>query len=333
MAVLGFADVASAQATRPAPAPVYRDPITDGAADPSLVWNDKEKSWWMLYTQRRANVEAADVAYVYGTPIAAASSTDGGRTWSYRGTLNLDFEPGMNTWWAPAVLRIGDDYHMWVAFIPGVRNHWGGQPVMQHYVSKDLWTWERRGKVELPAKGPIDAYVQRLDSGVWRMWYKDDRSRTSVADSTDLKTWTPTTRSTVTDRAHEGAIVFKLGGWWWMVVDQWAGMAVYRSKDTDQWERVQTILDRPSGRMMDGPSGAHGDVVVSGDRAFIFYFTHPGRNRHGDSPMGADGIQPLALRRSVIQVAELRVEESPNGPRLVEKRDGATVDLPAGTGN
>lgn len=40
---------------RKAAAPLYRDPITDGAADPVLIWNRQEKTWWMLYTQRRAN--------------------------------------------------------------------------------------------------------------------------------------------------------------------------------------------------------------------------------------------------------------------------------------
>lgn len=31
-----------------APAPLFRDPVTDGAADPVIVWNREEKSWWML---------------------------------------------------------------------------------------------------------------------------------------------------------------------------------------------------------------------------------------------------------------------------------------------
>jgi hypothetical protein len=56
-----------------APAPLFRDPITDGAADPVLIWNRTEKNWWMLYTQRRANSETADVAYCYGNQIGIAS--------------------------------------------------------------------------------------------------------------------------------------------------------------------------------------------------------------------------------------------------------------------
>lgn len=52
-----------------AKAPLYRDPIFDGAADPVMVWNREEKSWWMLYTQRRANVETPGVSYCYGNDI------------------------------------------------------------------------------------------------------------------------------------------------------------------------------------------------------------------------------------------------------------------------
>ena len=76
MALL-FVTIASSQ-QRKAPAPMYRDPITDGAADPVVFWNDVEKCWWMLYTQRRANQEGPDVAYCYGNPIGVAQSDDNG---------------------------------------------------------------------------------------------------------------------------------------------------------------------------------------------------------------------------------------------------------------
>ncbi|MEY8745235.1 hypothetical protein AB9M62_38850 [Bacillales bacterium AN1005] len=35
-------------------APLFRDPIYDGAADPVVVWNHVEQAWWMIYTNRRA---------------------------------------------------------------------------------------------------------------------------------------------------------------------------------------------------------------------------------------------------------------------------------------
>ena len=41
--------------------------------------------------------------------------------------------------------------------------------------------------------------------------------------------------------------------------------------------RTGRILEGPSSRPEDRPSGAHGDVVVVGDKIYIFYFTHPAR--------------------------------------------------------
>lgn len=29
-----------------APAPLYRDPVYDGVADPVVVWNKEDRSWW-----------------------------------------------------------------------------------------------------------------------------------------------------------------------------------------------------------------------------------------------------------------------------------------------
>jgi len=87
-----------------APAPLFRDPVTDGAADPVLIWNREEKKWWMLYSQRRANTESADVAFCYGTDIGIASGENNGQTWVYRGTLKLEFGAGRKTFWAPEIV-------------------------------------------------------------------------------------------------------------------------------------------------------------------------------------------------------------------------------------
>jgi hypothetical protein len=53
----------------------------------------------------------------------------------------------------------------------------------------------------------------------------------------------------------------------------------------------------------DGVMGGHPDVVVSGDRAFLFYFTHPGR-RGPDARK--DGYEQ---RRSSIQTVELHEQD------------------------
>ena len=103
------------------PAPLFRDPVYDGAADPAVIWNRQECAWWLLYTNRRANVPCRGVAWLHGTDIGIASSADRGHHWRYRGTLQgLEFEPGRNTFWAPEVIWHDGMYHMFVCYIRGV---------------------------------------------------------------------------------------------------------------------------------------------------------------------------------------------------------------------
>ena len=86
---------------------------------------------------------------------------------------------------------------------------------------------------------------------------------------------------------------------YWMVVDNWEGLGVYRSADGASWERQpENLLAAPGTGEDDRTRGHHADVVVSGGRAFVFYFTHPGRRPGAEQ----DGYEQ---RRSSIQVAEL----------------------------
>src|SRR5664279_1642415 len=311
-----FNNIVQAQADRIpkshfAPAPLFRDPITDGAADPVMVWNREEKKWWMLYSQRRANVEAPDVAFCYGTDIGIASGEDNGHTWVYRGTLHLEFEKGRNTFWAPDVVYQNGTYHMFVVYIKGVRIHWGGQARMAHYVSKNLWDWKFIGFLKLSSETVIDASLMQMPDKTWRMWYKDDAHNASImlAESKDLYKWTNDNKPVLDKTQQEGPINFKFGDYYWMITDEWHGMRVYRSKDANTWEKQGLILDSASNRNEDRPSGAHGDVIVLNDKAYIFYFTHPGRKTHGDATMRADGIYPFDERRSSIQVAPLEIKD------------------------
>lgn len=318
LSLLFFFILCSAAFPQDVPAPLYRDPITDGAADPCLVYNPFEKAWWMLYTQRRANVETADVAYCYGNEIGIAYSEDNGRTWRYRGTLDLEFERGKNTFWAPDVVLQDSVYHMFVSYIRGVSNHWGGTSVMMHYTSKNLWDWKCEGPANLPKTDVIDATLIRKENGGWRMWYKWD-SKSWSADSDDLFHWRGDSVPAVSDRPHEGAKAFRFKGSYWLVTDEWQGMAVYRSAELQRWERQEgRILDGPSRRQDDYPSGSHGDVVVVGDKAYIFYFTHPGRRFHTKDFKDENGNIPYEYRRSSIQVAELDVVD---GSLIVKDRD------------
>ncbi len=288
-----------------AKAPLFRDPIYDGAADPVMVWNREEKSWWMLYTQRRANVETPGVSYCYGNDIGIASSKDNGQTWAYRGALDLNIEKGRNTFWAPDIVYDKGTYHMFVVYIQGTYSYWGGSAQLAHYTSKNLWDWEFLNYLKTPESNIIDATIMQMPDRKWRIWYKGAGSVTMTGESEDLVNWTFENKPAIGKPEHEGPKAFAFAGHYWILTDEWRGMRVHRSEDTKRWLRQGMILDRASSRREDGPTGAHGDVVVVGAKAYIFYFTHPERKSHGDAPEDGRGNIPYGLRRSSIQVAEL----------------------------
>lgn len=292
-----------------APAPLFRDPVYDGAADPVLVWNREEKAWWMLYSARRANQPTQDVAAYYGTRIGVASSSDHGQTWIFRGYLNLEFEKGWNTFWAPDVVYHNGAYHMFVVYIKGVRNHWGGDAHIVHFTGKNLWDWTYEGPLTLSSNKVIDATIFQLPNGKFRIWYKDETrgANTMMSESADLKNWETAKEPAIGGRAHEGPKVFRFKNYYWMLTDEWQGMRVYRSTDLAHWEKGGLILDKPGSREDDKPSGAHGDVLVAGDKAYVFYFTHPGRKSHGEIRPDPDGQWFYTNHRTTIQVAPLEL--------------------------
>jgi hypothetical protein len=298
----------------PAPAPLFRDPIYDGAADPTIIWNQAEKSWWILYTNRRAAAEGPGLAWVHGTDIGVASSPDGA-DWLYRGTLRgLEFEPGRNTFWAPEVLWHAGLYHMYVSYVRGVPTSWNYGRSIVHMTSANLWDWQFQSILPLSSQQVIDACVFRLPQGGWRLWYKDETHQafTYTAGSPDLYHWTAG-GPVVTDCAHEGPNVFQWRGAYWMITDPWHGLGVYRSADLETWTREGTILDRPGQRSEDGTIGHHADVLVQGDEAYVFYFTHPGVA--GMAP--GDARWDYHKRRTSLQVARLDLSDG----KLVCDRD------------
>ncbi len=287
------------------PAPLFRDPIFDGPADPTVIRRESDGLFYMFYTQRRANQYVTGVSHCYGTAVGVAESPNG-RDWHYRGALDLEFEFGQNTFWAPEVAYCRDDglYHMFVSYIRGVYADWGGDARIEHYVSEDLFSWKRVGPLSFGSSRIIDPCLFELPGGGWRMWYKDERqnSATCAAFSPDLYAW-EYEGIAAWDQPQEGPNVFAFGGAYWMIADVSDGLAVYRSDDCERFVRQPENILRESGtRRGDGGRGAHADVFVNGDRAFIVYFTHP---------------DPDYPPRSVIQMAELKTE---NG-RLVCDRN------------
>jgi Glycosyl hydrolases family 43 len=306
---------------------LYRDPIHDGAADPTVIWNHFEREWWMVYTSRRREDPANGVGWVHGTSIGVASSSDHGGEWLYRGDLDIPPAPGdfgRNTFWAPEIVFLRGRYHMYVSFIRGVPTSWAGHPrTIRHYVSDDLAQWEFCETLTLSSDRVIDACVREVPGGGYRLWYKHEADGNTIwaADSEDLHTWTVRGRVLAAGFALEGPYVFELGGRYWMTADGKAQYLCY-SDDLETWTPAGVVLDTASGlasgRDDDLGPGLHAQVVVAGEVGWLFYFTHP--ERHRPDLTNADH------RRSTIQVAQLRSA----GDHLTCVRDGSVVlDLSA----
>ncbi|MBN1517873.1 family 43 glycosylhydrolase [Candidatus Sumerlaeota bacterium] len=291
--------------TNVADKPLFRDPVFDGATDPVVCWNRAEKQWVMFYTNRRANVEdAPGVTWVHGSEIGMAESPDG-VSWKYRGTARIHYaEDREHTYWAPDVICHADVYHMYLTYVPGIFETWDHPRDILHLTSQDMLDWEYQSTLNLSSGRTIDASVWPLPDGGWRLWYNNEEDRKSIyfADSPDLYHWTDRGKA-VDDQQGEGPAVFAWQGRYWMITDVWDGLGVYQSDDLLTWIRQPgNLLQTPGKGPDDQGKGHHASVVVSGDRAYLFYFTHPGR--HQQMPGQSDAH---AQRRSSIQVAELEI--------------------------
>jgi hypothetical protein len=291
-----------------APKPLFRDPIEDGAADPTIIWNAREKKWFIFYTNRRAKTPASEtpgVTWVHGTRIGIAESSDQGATWKYRGIAEIGFGDEKTTHWAPEVIEHDGTYHMFLTIVPGIFTDWNHPRDIIHLSSDDLLKWKYESTLKLASDRVIDPCVRRLPDGTWRMWYNNESDHKSIyyADSSNLKEWKDIGKA-VGDQAGEGPQVFQWKGHWWMIVDVWKGLGVYRSDDATKWSRQKSnLLQEPGKGEDDGAIGQHPGVDVCNDRAYLFYFTHPGR-ANKSAPRDSH-----EFRRSSLQVVELEYKD------------------------
>jgi hypothetical protein len=308
------------------PTPLFRDPIYDGAADPTILWNRQEQAWWLLYTSRRAIADGPGLSWCHGTAIGVASSVNGGQSWLYRGTLQgLDFEPGQNTFWAPEVIWQQGLYHMYVSYIQGIPGDWSGSRSIVHFTSPTGWQWHFESVLALSSSRVIDACVHQMPGGRWRMWYKDEAHQhvTYAAESDDLYHWY-VVGPVITDCPHEGPNVFFWREAYWMITDTWRGLAVYRSDDAETWSRQATsILGQPGPYTGDAHRAHHADVLVVGEQALLFYHVHPA----GDDQETQTSLEALAgdQRRSWLYAAPLTLE----GSMLTCSWKQASLNLPS----
>jgi hypothetical protein len=295
-----------------APAPLFRDPVYDGAADPSMLWDREREQWWLCYTQRRATLDVPGVAWVHGTEIGVATSPDG-RRFLYRGTLDLDVEPGHNTYWAPEIFHHDGTYHLFVSYLPGVPRTWEGPRSIVHATSPDLQDWTVKQRLSLSSQKVIDPDVHRLPDGTWRLWYKDEvgGATINVADSDALETWTPDENLTIDDGGQEAPIVFEWRDYYWLMTDPHdpqTGLRVYRSPDAEEWTRQPyNLLEEAGVRPGDDYQGGHPDVFVVDDTPYLLYHVHQSgaENRY----ILKDG----RARQTALQVAPLDIDEERGG--------------------
>ncbi|KJD34836.1 glycosyl hydrolase [Tamlana nanhaiensis] len=300
--------------------PLFRDPVFDGAADPSIQWNNKEKEWFMFYTNRRASDTTANgVSWVHGTKIGIATSQNGAK-WNYKGTCNIEYNLEDVTYWAPDVLEHNGTYHMYLTIVPGIFNDWYHPRYIIHLTSDNLVDWKFQSQLKLASERCIDADVFQLPNGTWRMYYNNENDGKSIyyADSKDLYTWEDSGKKVVKDRG-EGPNVFRWKDKNWMVNDAWRGLGVYSSTDFENWQRQpENILETPGTGEDDRVKGGHPDIVINTDKAYVFYFTHPGRTPENE------GKDTYETRRTTIQVAELEYE---NGSLICNRNKPTYINL------
>jgi len=310
-------------AQQPAPKPLYRDPVFDGAADPVVVYNKLQKKWWMFYTNRRATMtDTTGVAWVHGTRIGIAESEDGA-VWKYKDTANINYRPDSGyTFWAPEITAYKGIYHMYLTYVPGVFTNWNHPRDIVHLTSIDLVNWKYESTLQLANHKVIDACIFQLPGGNWRLWYNNESDGKSIyyADSKDLYNWVD---KGIAIAAHgEGPKVFRFQNKYWMIVDVWKGMEIYYSDDLLKWTRQATrILEQPGNGMDDQAIGGHADVVVNNNRVFLFYFTHPGRRKDKPAPRGSTDD-----KRSLIQLTELFYK---NGELVCNRNKPVRIQLAA----
>ncbi|HEY4380570.1 MAG TPA: hypothetical protein VGN01_09515 [Acidobacteriaceae bacterium] len=329
---LGSAALALALAVTPAPAqstpakaaavPLFRDPVHDGAADPVVVWNRARKTWWMLYTNRRADLDTGNgVTWVHGTHIGIAESRDGGAHWTYVSEADIPLPAPDYTLWAPEVVDTGGTYHMFLTVVPGTFTDWNHPRHILHLTSKDLLHWTPLENANLESERTIDACIFRLPTGDWRLWYKNeaDSSKVYFSDSPDLVHWTH--KGIATTNHGEGPVVFQWHGSYWLINDPHQGLAVFRS-DSDAltiWkQQPNNLLREPGTQPTDRAVGNHADVVVDASgRAWLFYFTH-------QSGPDAEGQPAGWARRTYLHVTELHEKD---GILTVDRNAPATIHL------
>ena len=301
-----------------APAPLFEDPVYHAVRDPTVVYNYGTGEWWMFYTQGRPANPLYDLnipwSWLWNCDIGIAKTANGGASWTYMGTvqgLNASLDTSLNTHWAPEIIYDNGTYHMFVFLMASTHAKGAGN---RHYTSTDLKNWTLVTSGNMPSG--YDPCVAKLPNGTWRMWTTDN-TNTYAWDSSDLNNWTSQGQQTTVNYGGEGSNVFVWNGYYWLILDTLMsghpGFTIWRSSDgSNNWINTGTIMGKGGLRPHDTNTAAHGDVVVSGSNAYIFYFNTDDRDTNG--------------RQSVAQVARLIFKN-----RAISCNRNATFELNLGS--
>lgn len=311
------------------PSPLFAEPHYHGSCDPEIVRNDRQNEWWIFYTARRATREQG--TYV-GTPIGVAASKDL-RSWRFVGYCSFDGVQGRPdmpvTFWAPGIIRQGNVCHMFVTFKGNANPPWGGPGRIVHYKASmdDLLNGWRKAETQgLLQDDAIDATVIPVDDE-FRMYYRVGKGGgIQWAVSKDLTSWQPRGKCPGDLNAsaqargfdyQEAPYVFCWQNRYWMLTDPHKGLAVYVSRDAENWQLQGRILAEPGHRMHDNTVARHPSVAVVDGRALLFYHVEPWRPYPSPGPEQ----RTVQQKQSFLQAAELKVIEG----RLTCDRDAAVI--------
>ncbi|OXU15527.1 glycoside hydrolase family protein [Sedimentisphaera salicampi] len=296
------------------PAPLYVDTRNFGSADPEIVWNENKQQWWIFYNSRRVLKDNVNG----GTPLGVAFSDDL-INWKFLGYCKLDGKGGTKnapyTCWAPAIIKDGDKYHMFVTYKEGTEGFWGsGKSGIKHYIAPadDLLNGWKSASVDwvLQDDGAIDAGLLKKDDK-WIMYYRNmykpesgkKRSGIFRAESEDLLNWEKKglAGGDINNRkkkflmhkdsllpvgkGHPKAAEKRIGYQEAPYPFYWKGRYwlstdpyLWSSKDCSNWKYAGSFMFAPSSKLFDDTKGRHASFIVSRGRCLAFYHTEPYRD-------------------------------------------------------
>ncbi len=246
-----------------------------------------------------------DVAWVHGTRIGIAISSDGGAHWTYKGTAEIPYGKPDYTHWAPDIVRSGSTYHMFLTIVPGTFHDWNASREIIHLTSPDLEHWTFVSKLTLDSERVIDPSLYQLpDKAVAALVQGRARPQPHplrrLTRPQHLEGHGPGHHRPQQRRPENLPLPRS-------VLDADRHVEGHRASTTrtmrSQWKpQPAKLLDTPGKLPTDRSYGHHVDVVVHGDRAFLFYFTH----QLGDD---LDPRLPHSEDRTVLQVTELQYKD------------------------